>query len=552
MDETMDNNFVFIIPSYNNKKWYRRNLNSVINQKYKKWRIIYVDDNSTDATYSLVYKYIKNNGIEEKVTLIKNDRNYRQAYSRYIGYNQCNDDEICVLLDGDDWLYDENVLDILNENYIKYDLNISYGSYVKFSNGKIQDKVYGMTKFPKNIVENNLYRTYKWVSCHLRTCRARLLKTIPEKYLKDYDNNWLKVSTDLAEMLWVLQISDGKHMNISLPLYVYNIDNSISYDTSYYNYKLDKYRSDINKKIRFYYDSDKIYNVHTSINNVFDKVYVLNLAEEKEKFLFTKKRLEKYGIECHRFEAINGSNFIDEFNSNEYKEESNLYRSYGAYGCLKSKIAILEDAIYNHYDRILILEDDILLIENFCEVFQKYYNEIPEDWKVLYFGSSDRNIASTITNQFYSRPTVTSTGTFAFGLDKSVFEELLYNFKMFNFPDDQHLIRLSLKYEDNSYIFNPNLIIADTTTSSTTTLFNYDDIYDIYQKRILKFNWKLYLYDLEFLPDNSKMLDILLNVVHDKKQKKSIANSTSIAIVSIIVVIAIVLFIIYMFTKHKS
>ena len=155
MDETINNNFVFIIPSYNNNKWYKRNLNSIINQRYTKWRIIYIDDNSTDNTYSLVNKYIKTNGIEEKITLIKNEKNYKQAYSRYIGYNQCNDNEICVLLDGDDWLYDENVLDILNENYVKYNLNISYGSYVKFSNGKVQDKVYGMTEFPKNIVEDN-------------------------------------------------------------------------------------------------------------------------------------------------------------------------------------------------------------------------------------------------------------------------------------------------------------------------------------------------------------------------------------------------------------
>ena len=33
----------------------------------------------------------------------------KQAYSRYIAFKLCDDDEICCLLDGDDWLYDENV-----------------------------------------------------------------------------------------------------------------------------------------------------------------------------------------------------------------------------------------------------------------------------------------------------------------------------------------------------------------------------------------------------------------------------------------------------------
>lgn len=44
------NSFVFIIASYNNSKWYLNNLNSIKKQTYKKWRIIYVDDCSTDDT----------------------------------------------------------------------------------------------------------------------------------------------------------------------------------------------------------------------------------------------------------------------------------------------------------------------------------------------------------------------------------------------------------------------------------------------------------------------------------------------------------------------
>ena len=52
-----NHNFVFIIPSYNNEKYYKKNLDSVINQTYKNWRIIYIDDASTDNTFELVKKY---------------------------------------------------------------------------------------------------------------------------------------------------------------------------------------------------------------------------------------------------------------------------------------------------------------------------------------------------------------------------------------------------------------------------------------------------------------------------------------------------------------
>lgn len=552
MEGYVENTFVFIIPSYNNSKWYKKNLDSVMKQTYYKWRIIYVDDNSLDDTFNLVTNYFSNNNLWNRSILIKNDKNYGQAYSRYIAYNQCSDNEICVLLDGDDWLYDETVLSILNKFYNNYDLNLSYGSYVKFFKNKIQQKIYGTDEFPQYIVNGNLYSKYKWISCHLRTVRAQLLKSIPDNYLKDYDNNWLKVSTDLAEMLWVLKKSNGKHMNIKIPLYVYNVDNSLVYDTSYYNHKLEKYRDGVNKKIRFYHNKQNNLNVKTSINNIFDKVYVLNLNNEFDKFKQTKKRLKKYDIDCDRFEAVNGHDFMDEFKQNKHKEETNLYRSYGSYGCLKSKIKILEDAILNNYEKILILEDDIILIENFCEKFEEYYKSIPYDWKVLYFGSSDRNINNDeiINDLHYYKPTFTSNGTFAFGLDSSMFSELLFNFKLMNLPDDQHLVRLSIKYYNNSFVFYPNLIIADTTTSSTTSKFNYNDIYDIYHNRIRKFNWNLNKYDLEFT--DSKLFEILLNLDSLKKKKEPKFKTTDLLSILIIAVIAIIIVFIYIKTQKND
>ena len=35
---------VVVIPSYNNIKWYKKNLDSVLNQKYQNFRVILIDD----------------------------------------------------------------------------------------------------------------------------------------------------------------------------------------------------------------------------------------------------------------------------------------------------------------------------------------------------------------------------------------------------------------------------------------------------------------------------------------------------------------------------
>ena len=128
--------FVFIIPSYNNADYYKKSLDSVINQTYKNWKIIYVDDCSTDNTYNLVNEYIKENNLKDKFMLIKNKTNMKQAYSRYQCYKYCDDNDIICFLDGDDWLYDNFVLEKLSKEYDS-DIMITYGSYCKYENDKL-------------------------------------------------------------------------------------------------------------------------------------------------------------------------------------------------------------------------------------------------------------------------------------------------------------------------------------------------------------------------------------------------------------------------------
>ena len=53
-----DNSFVVIIPSYNNEQWCLKNLESVVNQNYFNFRIIYINDCSTDKTKELVLNYL--------------------------------------------------------------------------------------------------------------------------------------------------------------------------------------------------------------------------------------------------------------------------------------------------------------------------------------------------------------------------------------------------------------------------------------------------------------------------------------------------------------
>src|SRR5215831_15554560 len=110
-----------IIPSYNNRQWYERNLSSVVAQDYRNFRIIYVDDCSSDRTGELVEQFIADCNAGSLIQLIRNPVHVGAMQNLYNTIPSCDDDEIVILLDGDDWFAHNGVLRKVNEVYVNSD-----------------------------------------------------------------------------------------------------------------------------------------------------------------------------------------------------------------------------------------------------------------------------------------------------------------------------------------------------------------------------------------------------------------------------------------------
>ena len=119
--------FVFIVSSYNCSQFIYKNLDSIKKQNYSSYRIIYVNDNSTDNSQDILNEF-SNNNPDINIELIKNNENMGPAYSRHLACTKSFNDEICVFLDGDDWLINNNALQILSYIYTKYDIYSTFGS----------------------------------------------------------------------------------------------------------------------------------------------------------------------------------------------------------------------------------------------------------------------------------------------------------------------------------------------------------------------------------------------------------------------------------------
>src|SRR5258708_24517075 len=91
-----------IIASYNNELWYLDNLNSIAAQKYPDWHAYYINDCSSDATGSLVEKFIKDRQLEKSFTIVHNADRRGALANIYDTIHKLDPNSVVVIVDGDD------------------------------------------------------------------------------------------------------------------------------------------------------------------------------------------------------------------------------------------------------------------------------------------------------------------------------------------------------------------------------------------------------------------------------------------------------------------
>jgi glycosyltransferase involved in cell wall biosynthesis len=220
--------FVICTASYNNEKWAKKYLESVFSQNYKKFRVVYYDDCSTDKTLDIVKKFVKDHNVENKIHIVHNssrvgphENYFHMLYSKDA---PIKDSEIVIINDGDDWLANNHVLSQLADVYANPDVWITYGQFKVYPSGTLGCS----RKIPDKIIEQNDIRSYKWVTSHLRTFYAWLYRQIKfEDFF--FNGQFVKRAGDVAIMIPMIEMA-GKHSRfISEILLVYNCANENHY-----------------------------------------------------------------------------------------------------------------------------------------------------------------------------------------------------------------------------------------------------------------------------------------------------------------------------------
>ncbi len=140
-----------IIPVYNVEKYLRQCMDSIINQTFKDFECICVNDGSTDGSLDILQEYAKK---DDRIKII-NQKNKGIAVTRNIGL-KFSTGEYTIFVDSDDWI-DKEYLNVLYSNIILQDCDIVRANFQFYYN---DNNLYEMSKMNKNLLFNKQPNIY--------------------------------------------------------------------------------------------------------------------------------------------------------------------------------------------------------------------------------------------------------------------------------------------------------------------------------------------------------------------------------------------------------
>ena len=226
---------VIITAVYNAENYIDKCIRSVAAQDYDNYRMIIINDASTDRTAEVIENTIAETGLEN-IELSGERRRIFEVITREENmgavFNQistiqsrCYSDDIVMILDGDDWLVNNpNIFNMYNNLY--HDgAEYTYGSC-----WSLVDKIPLIAQpYPPEVKASKSYRDYKFnwnfPYPHLRTFLGRLALNLDASLFQDAQGEWYRAGGDNATFYNIIEQADPEKV-VCVPDIVYNYNDT--------------------------------------------------------------------------------------------------------------------------------------------------------------------------------------------------------------------------------------------------------------------------------------------------------------------------------------
>lgn len=166
--------FKVIIPNYNSEKFIKKTLNSILNQSFKDFELIIIDDMSIDKSVNMIKEFMKK---DKRIHLIENDRKRYNGGGRNVGIEYPIKSKYTLFLDCDDWFYSNNTFDAIHDKCEKTKADCITLPYA------IYDGEYKFFHLERNTPQA-LVRDLN-VACWTKCIKSELVVNFPENTLME-------------------------------------------------------------------------------------------------------------------------------------------------------------------------------------------------------------------------------------------------------------------------------------------------------------------------------------------------------------------------------
>lgn len=208
------NRFVVIAPTFNAEKTVKQAILSLAAQSYQNWKLVVIDDVSTDNTRREILSlssalgfHVSGRDDTNKVVVVSNETKKWEIENTLIGLSMCNDSDIIVRLDMDDYLIDNTIFEQLNDLYTNYpEVEAIWTSHRWFSE---KDGLTN-TNISRELPPTADPYVYPWVSSHMKTWRKYLSNHVRDENYRGEDGKYFTRIGDQAFYLPVLKLAKNK------------------------------------------------------------------------------------------------------------------------------------------------------------------------------------------------------------------------------------------------------------------------------------------------------------------------------------------------------
>lgn len=205
------------------------------------------------------------------------------------------------------------------------------------------------------------------------------------------------------------------------------------------------------------------------LDNLTKEIYVLNLKKRDDRLAHITRELKKIG--CNNYsliESVDGSTI-----------ENPTTLKNGQYGLIKTYFKIYELFKETDSSSLVIIEDDCVFSKTFCEEYKKVMKEIPDDWKLIYFGGNHNSHMNYEQPKNITDNVIKLINTYSAHfvvIERSTFFEFISELKNKPLPIDVLLSEYQKKYPAYS-----------SSEKITWQINNFSDIED----RYINYDWML-------------------------------------------------------------